>query len=95
MVVPWVVVAGFCHGEPGGSASLEMAGKKPSLLDTVELGPGVWTKNEQLGVSVCSRSDRGTGGDCLVYNEVAIDCCEKEAFYYCLLSSCMVRSFKC
>lgn len=81
--------------EPGGSASLEMAGKKPSLLDTVELGPGVWTKNEQLGVSVCSRSDRGTGGDCLVYNEVAIDCCEKEAFYYCLLSSCMVCSFKC
>ena len=72
-----------------------MAGKKPSLLDTVELGPGVWTQNEQLGVSVCSRSDRGTGGDCLVYNEVAIDCCEKEAFYYCLLSSCMVCSFKC
>ena len=95
MVVPWVVVAGFCHGEPGGSASLEMAGKKPSLLDTVELGPGVWTKNEQLGVSVCSRSHRGTGGDCLVYDEVAIDCCEKEAFYYCLLSSCTVRSFKC
>ena len=95
MVVPWVVVAGFHHGELGGSASLEMTGKKPSLLDTVELGPGVWTKNEQLGVSVCSRSDRGSGGDLLVYDEVAMDCYEKETFYYRLLSSCVVRSFKC
>ena len=102
--VAWVVVVKFVvtvefscssDGEPGEIAKLEMVGKESSWLVSVDLGPGVSTR-QTLGDSVCSWFDRaGSGGDRSTKDGVATDCCDKEAVFCRFLDGCIVWSFKC